>query len=108
MKFDIKKNLIDPLTSKKISIPSPERISLLRNNDTYDTFNDVIEKQRNATVGGIWKIIVTAVVGFGIAVYEYIVMRAKNEECYDEAELLINEAIADEDEDINTEKENEI
>lgn len=98
MSFNIKKTLVDPLSSKKIKVPSSKNILLLQGNETYDIFNKTVEKQKDATIGSVWKIITpiaVGIVGLGIAAYEYIAMRIENEQCYDEAELLINEAAAD-------------
>ena len=95
--FNVKKNLIDPLTAKKIKVPSEKNIMTLKGADRYDEFNEIVEEQRNATVGGMWRIIVPMLVclaGLGAATYEYVIMRIKNNQCYDKAELLINEAAA--------------
>lgn len=98
MRLNIKKTLVDPLISKKIKVPTSKDIMLLRGNETYETFNKTVEAQKDATVGSSWKItipIAVSVSGLCVAAYEYIRMRIKNDQYYDDAERLLNEAAAD-------------
>lgn len=97
MKFNIKKTLIDPITEKKIKVPTVKDIMLLKEAGTYDKFNEIVEKQNKTTFGSIWKVATPVIAGaasIGVAAYEYISMRFKNGKCKDAAELLINEAAA--------------
>lgn len=98
MSFNIKKNLVDPLTAKKIDVPSSKSIMLLKGADTYDEFNELVDEQEDATTGSIWKVVVPTIVSLaalGVAAFEYVTMRIKSEQYYDAAELLVNEAAAD-------------
>lgn len=80
MKISIKKTFIDPLTEKKIKVPSVKNIMLLKEAETYDKFNALVEKQNKVTFKSLWKIgapIVIGAVSIGTAACEYIVMRVK-------------------------------
>lgn len=71
---------------------------LLKGADTYDEFNELVDEQEDATTGSIWKVIVPTIVSLaalGVAAFEYVTMRIKSEQYYDAAELLVNEAAAD-------------
>lgn len=95
MKLNIKKTFIDPLTEKKIKVPSVKNIMLLKGAGTYDKFNDIVNKQSKVTSKSLWKIgapIAVGLLSVGTAACEYAAMRIRNEQCYDDAELLINEA----------------
>lgn len=99
MKFDIKKTFIDPLIDKKIGIPSVKNIVLLKSADKYDEFQDLVSEQRDNMFEKPWTRIVPglvmAAVSIGTSLVGYISIRKRNDELHDEAELMLNEALAD-------------
>lgn len=99
MNFNIKKTLIDPLLNKKIKIPSVKNIVLLKSAGRYEEFEELIDSQKHNLFEKPWVRIVPGlaigVLGIGSAVIGYINTRRENEDLYDEAELMLNEAAAD-------------
>lgn len=99
MSFNIKKALIDPLLNKKIKIPSVKNIVLLKSADRYEEFGELIDSQKQNLFEKPWMRIVPGLaigaLGIGSAVIGYINTRRENEDLYDKAELMLNEAAAD-------------
>ena len=97
MKIDIKKDIIDPIKNEKIDNPTAKEIVLLKDNDTYEEYNELRNEQKEE-LSSIVKIIVPAVLGLialGVSIWNYASARIKNKEYNESAELLINEAQAD-------------
>lgn len=98
MKIDIKKDIIDPIKNEKIDNPTAKEIVLLKENDTYEEYNELRNEQKEELSNNIVKIIVPAILGLialGISTWNYASARIKNKEYNESAELLINEAQAD-------------
>ena len=95
MGLDIKKVANDLITKDVIAVPSDKNIVLMRNNNTYTKFLDIRAAQTKTIDKGIAKVAIPALLGFTINAVNYVLTRRNSENLRDQAEFLINEAIAD-------------
>lgn len=84
-------------TKRLINYGSIKNIMLLKGAKMYDEYLKLVEQQNKLVSSGAWKIAIptiASIAALGVAAFEYVTMRIKNEQCYDAAERLINEATA--------------
>lgn len=95
MGLDIKKVASDLVTKDAITVPSDKHITLMRNNDTYSKFLEVRTTQTKTINSGIAKTTIPVLLGLTIGAVNYVITRRDSKNLHDQAEFLINEAIAD-------------